>query len=323
MHALVRTWLDHLSRARGVSEHTRRAYASDLRLLEAHLVARDLTLQSATRRALRSWLAQLGDAHTPPAPASLARRVATLRGFYGFLTAEGTIAEDPAAALRPPRVPRRMPRILEVPEAAAVVENPPQHGVLELRNRALLELLYGAGLRVAEVVALDWPDVDVEERLVRVRAGKGDKARIVPFGPPAAAALDVLLRNLPHEGSDGSRALFRNHRGGRLSARSARRVVRDAGADAGVARAHPHALRHACATHMLSAGADLRAIQEQLGHESLATTERYTHVDPAHLLRVYRQAHPRARSGEAAGRPAENQAARPLGPRTGRRDPVE
>jgi integrase/recombinase XerC len=292
---LARRWLEHLRRDRGASAHTERSYASDLRSLNAFLVARNADLVSARRRELRSWLASLGTPGHRPAPASLARRVATLRSFYSWLHAEGHIEQNPTATLRAPRVPRTVPRILEVPEAAAVVESPPQSGVLELRNRALLELLYGAGLRVSEAVALDWPDVSVDERLVRVRSGKGGKSRIVPFGPPAAAAIDALLRNLPPEGSDGARSLFRNHRGGRLSSRSARRITTDAGGEAGVAKVHPHALRHACATHMLSAGADLRAIQEQLGHESLATTERYTHVDPAHLLRVYRSAHPRAR----------------------------
>ena len=307
MHRLSRLWLTHLLRDRGASPHTRRSYASDLRLLQEHLSGRSLDLGTARRRDLRQWLASLGSPTDRPAPASLARRVATLRSFYGWLSAEGLRADNPAAGLRAPKVPRSVPRIMEVPETDAVMIHPTQSGILEVRNRALLELLYGAGLRVSEAVSLDWPDVDVDDRLVRVRAGKGGKQRVVPFGPPAAAALDLLVRNLPDAGSDGSAALFRNHRGGRLSSRSARRIVQDAGKAAGLSGVHPHALRHACATHMLSAGADLRAIQEQLGHESLATTERYTHLDPAHLLRVYRRAHPRAqavgteRSDEGSG----------------------
>ena len=306
MHPLVRKWLDHLRRDRGASGHTVRAYSSDLRNLEAHLSARGSGLAEVDRRQLRGWLASLGAPGARPAPASLARRVATLRSFFGWAHAEGLLETNPAATLRGPRVPKTVPRILEVPEADAVVEHPSQHGLLELRNRALLEVLYGAGLRVAEAVALDWPDVSVDERLVRIRSGKGGKARIVPFGPPAAAALDALIRRMPAEGSDGAPALFRNHRGGRLSSRSARRIVSDAGASAGVSRVHPHALRHACATHMLSAGADLRSIQEQLGHATLATTERYTHVDPAHLLRVYRSAHPRARGRGGLGPETED-----------------
>lgn len=310
MDADARRWLDHLAAARGASPHTLRAYGSDLRSLAQHLGRRrpERRLRDASRRELRSWLASLGEPGKRPAPASLARRVATLRGFYGWLVIEGELEKNPAARIRPPRVPRRMPRILEVPEAADVVENPPQSGLLELRNRALLELVYGAGLRVGELVALDWIDVDLEQCLVRVRLGKGGKDRIVPFGPPAAAALGALRRSrvpvepqAPGSSADpGSpHAVFRNHRGGRLGARSARRIVKQAGDQAGVDGMHPHALRHACATHMLSGGADLRAIQEQLGHESLSTTERYTHVDPAHLLRVYRGAHPRAQGRSA------------------------
>lgn len=299
MDADARRWLDHLAAARGASPHTLRAYGADLRRLREHLgrrsTDRSRRLRDATRRELRSWLASLGGPGRRPAPASLARRVATLRGFYGWLVAQGDLARNPAARIRPPRVPRRVPRILEVPEAANVVQNPPQQGLLAIRNRALLELVYGAGLRVGELVALDRVDVDVDQRLVRVRKGKGGKDRIVPFGPPAAAALDALMRSMPPRGLDDTPAVFRNHRGGRLGARSARRIVKQAGDEAGVDGMHPHALRHACATHMLSGGADLRAIQEQLGHESLSTTERYTHVDPAHLLRVYRGAHPRAR----------------------------
>jgi len=269
-------------------------------------VARGLDPARAGRRDLRQWLASLGSPTSRPAPSSLARRVATLRSFYGWLHSEGHLDHNPAVRLRAPKVPERVPRILEVPETDAVVMNPPQSGVLAVRNRALLELLYGSGLRVSEAVSLDWPDVDTGERLVRVRHGKGGKARLVPFGPPAAAALDVLLRNLPAEGADGAPSLFRNHRGGRLSARSARRIVGEAGDAAGVSKVHPHALRHACATHMLTGGADLRSIQEQLGHESLATTERYTRVDPAHLLRVYRASHPRARTASDPSGPDDD-----------------
>lgn len=306
MHELVRNWLAYLERDRGASAHTIRAYSSDLRHLEEYLLSRGNNLASADRRQLRGWLASLGTPGKRPAPASLARRVATLRSFFGWAHAEGLLPTNPAGLLRGPRVPRTVPRILEVPEADAVMQRPSQHGLLELRNRALLELLYGAGLRVAEAVALDSTDVSIEERLVRIRSGKGGKPRIVPFGPPAAAALDALLRQQRASASDESAALFRNYQGGRLSSRSARRIVSEAGDSAGVARVHPHALRHACATHMLSAGADLRAIQEQLGHETLSTTERYTHVDPAHLLRVYRAAHPRARTQARSGSETED-----------------
>ncbi len=223
--------------------------------------------------------------------------MASLRSFYRWLVEEEVLEHDPTQRLSTPKVPKRAPRFLDVGEAAQVVENPTQSGRLALRNRALLELLYGAGLRVGEAVGLDWGELDLAERLVRVR-GKGDKVRIVPFGPPAEEALRRWGGTLGAlEGP-----VFRNARGGRLSSRSAWRIVRDAGAANGVPRVHPHALRHSCATHLLGAGADLRAIQEQLGHASLGTTQRYAHVDAAHLLAVYRSAHPHARSP----RPTDN-----------------
>lgn len=249
-----------------------------------------MRLRDARLADLRAWLAtgqdQDGEAW---APATLARRVAAVRAFYRWLVREGVLRASPAARLASPKVPRRVPRFLEVPEAAALVENPTQTDPLRLRNQALLELIYGAGLRVGEAVALDVGEVDLAERLVRVR-GKGNKERVVPFGPPAAEALAAMLAGLPSEGP-----LFRNRDGGRLSARSAWRITRDAGANNGLPGVHPHMLRHSCATHLLAGGADLRGIQEQLGHETLSTTQRYTHVDAAHLISVYRAAHPRAR----------------------------
>ena len=184
----------------------------------------------------------------------------------------------------------------DVDEAAVVVERPTQSGRLHLRNRALMELIYGAGLRVSEAMALDWELLRLEQGLVRVH-GKGGRERIVPIGREAAAALAAW-----REVSTDRGAVFLNRTGTRLSTRSAWRIVRDAGASQGVPGLHPHALRHSCATHLLGSGADLRAIQEQLGHARLSTTQRYTHVDAAHLLRVYRDAHPH---GTDAVNPAE------------------
>ncbi len=293
-------WLRHLRVERELSPHTLRAYASDLGALSDHLEGRALRLATADRSALRGWLAQLRDRRGQRArPSSVARRLAAVRAFYRWLHDQGRIAADPAARLRAPRVPRRVPRFLEVDEAAALVEAPAQSGWFHVRNRALLELAYGAGLRVGEVVALDWAALDLDARLVRV-VGKGSKTRIVPFGPPAAEALAAWAATSP-DAAAGDRPVFRNKNGGRLSARSAHRIVREAGANNGIAEAHPHMLRHSCATHLLGSGADLRAIQEQLGHSSLSTTQRYTQADAAHLLRVYRSAHPRARRDEAGG----------------------
>lgn len=286
----LRRWLESLEAERGLSAHTRRAYEGDLTQLAEFLEGRGRVLRAATLRDLRGWLAvSQGPDGAPWAPSTLGRRVAAVRTFYRWMVRQGALEASPAERLGSPRVPRTVPRFLEVDEAAVVVEEPTQEGSLLLRNQALLELLYGAGLRVGEAVALDVADLDLSERLVRVQ-GKGGKQRIVPFGPPAAEALARWMETLPSRGP-----LFRNRDGGRLSARSAWRIARDAGAANGLAGVHPHMLRHSAATHLLSGGADLRSIQEQLGHASLSTTQRYTHVDAAQLLAVYRAAHPRAR----------------------------
>jgi integrase/recombinase XerC len=297
-------WLGALKAQRAASAHTLRAYRGDLQGLAAHQAAAGASLRSARLGDLRAWLARSGtrrqDRPTVPlSPATRARRIAAVRSFYRWMVEAGRLDRDPSARLGAPRVPRRAPRFLDVDEAAEVVEEPTQEGPLRARNAALLELLYGAGLRVGEAVALDWLHLDLDERLVRV-LGKGRKQRVVPFGPPAAEALRAWATWC---GEDGG-PVFRNRDGGRLSARSAWRIVRDAGRARGIAGLHPHALRHSAATHLLNAGADLRAIQEQLGHASLSTTQRYTHVDAAHLLAVYRRAHPRAGAPAAAAEPA-------------------
>ncbi len=286
----VRRWLDALRAERGFSSETLRAYTTDLGLLVGFLEARGRTPRAARLADLRAWLAS-GRSEDGAAwsPATLSRRVAAVRGFYLWLVREGVLSASPAERLRSPKVPKTVPRFLEVPEAAVVVEDPAQEGRLKLRNQALLELMYGAGLRVSEAVGVDLGDLDLDGRMVRVR-GKGGKDRVIPFGPPAVEAIRAWLAVGPDEG-----AVFRNRDGGRLSARAAWQIVRDAGAKNGLPGLHPHVLRHTCATHLLAGGADLRGIQEQLGHATLSTTQRYTHVDAAHLLQVYRSAHPRAR----------------------------
>jgi site-specific recombinase XerD len=287
----LQRWLAYLRAEKGASEHTLRAYRGNLTRLDTHLSERDKYLRSATLLDIRAWLAAdriSQGTRKPLSPASMARRISAVRSFYRWMLRERLVVVDPTARLSAPKVPRKSPRFLDLHEAAAVVERPTQQGWFRTRNRALLELMYGAGLRVSEAVSLDVKHLDLAERLVRV-LGKGNKERIVPFGPPAALALQQWIEQMGGEG-----ALFRNRSGGRLSSRSAWRIARDAGLNNGVIGAHPHALRHSCATHLLGAGADLRTIQEQLGHASLSTTQRYTHVDAAHLLAVYRSAHPRA-----------------------------
>lgn len=292
MDSHLHQWVDHLDAERGYSPHTLRAYRANLQSLSDYVESHGRTLQAASLTDLRGWLSRqrMGTrANSKPlAPATMARKVAAVRSFYRWMIREKLLDASPAARLKSPKIPRKTPRFLDVPEAAAVVEQPHQQGWFLDRNRALLELMYGAGLRVSEAVSLDVVDLDLRNRLVRVM-GKGQKERIVPFGPPAADALTHWLKQRTPTGP-----IFLNRYHKRLSARSAWRIVREAGAANGVTGLHPHALRHSCATHLLGSGADLRAIQEQLGHASLSTTQRYTHVDAAHLLKVYRAAHPRS-----------------------------
>jgi integrase/recombinase XerC len=294
MSELLTHWTAYLKGERGVSEHTIRAYLGDLSRLERHLTDREVTLSEATLKDIRGWLATGSARAGQPArrlsAATLSRRIAATRNFYRWMVRTDRLSDSPAERLSTPRLPHSTPRFLDINEAADVVENPTQSGWFLLRNRALMELLYGSGVRIGEAVSLDVQDIDLDELMVRVRQGKGRRDRVVPFGPPAARALRDWIGSMGGKG-----ALFRNKSGGRLSARSARQIVRNAGVNNGVPQVHPHALRHSCATHLLGAGADLRSIQEQLGHASLSTTQRYTHVDAAHLLRVYRSAHPHAR----------------------------
>lgn len=296
----------HLSAERAVSAHTRKAYVADLgRFLDflsgtfldrklAEIDARDVDVLAV--RAFLASLRQRGLAKT-----SLLRHLSALRTFFAFLRREGRVATNPAAAVRGPRAPVTLPRTLSVPEASAVVEAPDASTALGARDRALLELLYATGLRVSELVGLNLPDVDLPARQVRT-LGKGKKERIVPFGEPAAEALLAWLGVRASLRAAVLRSdrdpLFTNARGTRLTDRSVRRVLDRALFAAEVDRgASPHSLRHSFATHLLSAGADLRVIQELLGHASLATTQRYTHLDVDRLMEVYRKAHPKARGG--------------------------
>ena len=309
MRALVARYLAHLAEERALSAHTLRAYAADLdRFLT--FVGRDfLGEDPATVRpeqvepaAVRAFLGAL--TREGLAKKSQGRSLAAVRGLFRYAVREGTLASSPAAPVRTPKTPQRLPRHLRPVEVeavleAAVAESAPA-GALGLRDRALLELLYASGLRVGELVSLDWRDLDLASRVLRV-VGKGGKERMVPFGVPAAGALRAWLS--AWEGVRGKAAtveesmpVFLNARGGRLTDRSVRRILDRCVDSAAVATGvHPHTLRHSFATHLLEAGADLRAIQELLGHSSLSTTQRYTHVEVERLLSVYRQAHPRAK----------------------------
>jgi integrase/recombinase XerC len=295
----------HLADERGVSRHTRAAYGRDLGRFAAFLSSvfwntplEKVSAADVDALAVRSYLAHLRADGL--AKASIGRHLSALRTFFAFLKREGLVAANPAKAIASPRRDRTLPRTLSVTEAGAVVEARGREGALGARDRALLELLYATGLRVSELVGLRLEDVDLSARQVRTM-GKGRKERIVPFGRAAAAAVRTWLKARAEVVIAGRNEafLFLNARGGPLADRSVRRILDRAMRGADVARhASPHALRHSFATHLLAAGADLRSIQELLGHASLSTTQRYTHLDAERLLEVYRKSHPKAEGGD-------------------------
>jgi integrase/recombinase XerC len=282
----VAAFLRHLEVEKNASPHTLRAYRQDLK----HFAARVERVQDVTARDIRAWLAALHAEGLDAA--SLARKLAAVRSFYRFLVRRGVVARNPGREVRAPRLARKLVTFLDVDEAATMVDARNVGGASRTRDVAIVELLYASGLRVSELAGLDLGALDRDARTVRV-LGKGSKERIVPYGAAAATALDAYL---------GARAttrgpLFLNHRGGRLDVRSIRTIVRRAAKAAGVTRrVSPHTLRHTFATHLLDSGADLRMIQELLGHSRLSTTQRYTHVGADQLMKVYDSAHPRAGS---------------------------
>ena len=293
MQEYAERFLRHLDRERNASPHTLRAYGQDLAQFLAHSreeLGREPRAGDLDHLLVRSFLARLH--RLGLAKPSAARKLSSLRTFFRFLCREGVLRRNPARALLSPKAPRRIPPHLAEADVALIVDVQPSND-REWRARAVFELLYATGLRCGELVGLDLADLDLQGRLVRAR-GKGDKERIVPFGSRAADALrDYLARRA--ESNPRCEALFVNARGGRLSDRSVRSELRERVRQlALVARVTPHTLRHSFATHLLERGADLRAIQELLGHSSLSTTQRYTHVNARHLLAVYGKAHPRA-----------------------------
>lgn len=252
---------------------------------------RERSLASAQPLDLRSYLFEVAANRSS---STLARHIAALRSFYDWMEREGYCSASPTAGLSPPRVGRRLPKVLGVSDACTLVETRPSSGERGARAKAIVELLYGGGLRISEVVGLDVSHVRQEESVVWIRAGKGRKDRVVPVGPAALHAVSIWLQ----ESGVQAGPLFPGRSGGRIAVRTARRIVADVSKKAGIGHVHPHALRHSAATHMLDGGADLRSIQEMLGHSSLSTTQRYTHVAPDALLRVYRDAHPHAQEDE-------------------------
>ncbi|MBI2544871.1 MAG: tyrosine recombinase XerC [Candidatus Rokubacteria bacterium] len=289
----VEAFLRYQAVERGASGHTLRSYRADLQQFRRFLAARRVSqIGHVDARLLRQYLAWLYEAGL--ARSSIARKLAAVRSCLAFLTRRGGLPRNPAREVSPPRLPKRLVSFLPIDEATVLLERPASAAAppAEARDRAILEMLYATGARVAELCGLDLADVDRGGSTIRVR-GKGAKERMIPVGDAALQALDAYLG--AHGQADGP--LFRNLRGGRLTVRSVHRIVRAWSRAAGLTRrVTPHTLRHTFATHMLDAGADLRLIQDLLGHSRLSTTQRYTHVSADHLMRVYDAAHPRAHS---------------------------
>lgn len=289
----IRRFIDYLAAERNASEHTLKAYASDLGQFSAYLRRTSgpgAGPADVDHLAVRSYLAALHQAGLSKASAS--RKLAALRTFFRFLCREGIADKNPARVIQAPRLERRIPSRIDEANASQIVEvHGDERGAL--RARAILELLYATGIRCSELVGLDRAEVDLEARLLRV-LGKGRKERVVPFGTAAQTALRRYLSALG-PASRATDAVFVNQKGGRLTDRSVRRLVgQRIKALSIIRKISPHTLRHAFATHLLERGADLRSIQELLGHASLSTTQRYTHVNTRQLLDIYRKSHPRA-----------------------------
>src|SRR4030095_7597646 len=306
MEQLIEQFLEHLRYERNVSAHTLRNYASDLEQFLNHVARPDA--KSGQRKTpqitpidhltIREWLAELHSAQKKKA--SIARKLAALRTFFQFLVREGMLESNPAKLVSTPRLEKKLPQHLSIEEAIRFIETPDLEKDLGKRDRAMLELMYATGIRVAELTTLNLGDIDFRNQLIRV-TGKRRKQRIVPFGEPAAVAIrnylevrDTFLANAPISKRD-EEALFLNYQGTRITTRSVGRMVEKyIKICAGMHDISPHALRHSFATHLLDSGADLRDIQELLGHARLSTTQVYTHVSMEKLIEVYDKAHPKA-----------------------------
>jgi len=302
LHSELEQFTQHLKYERNVSPHTLRNYLSDLEQFRQHLFniekRDDIAVDQIDRLTIREWMASLHGDHKK---ASVARKLASLRTFFQFLIREGKIESNPAKLVATPKIERKLPNHLSIDDAVRFIETPDINTDLGRRDRAILEFLYATGIRVSELVGINLTDIDFRERMVRV-TGKRKKQRIVPFGEPAAQSLMHYLENsrsiflnAAPEAKRDLNAVFLHRRGGRLTTRSVGRMI-----DKYILRCadihdiSPHSLRHTFATHLLDSGADLRDIQELLGHARLSTTQIYTQVSMEKMIEVYDKAHPKA-----------------------------
>jgi integrase/recombinase XerC len=302
MDELIQTYADHLRGERQVSPHTLRNYLSDLAQFREFLSGRGLCLDDRDAvdvskvdlHVARAYLASLAK-HCKKS--SIARKLAALKSFFRYLVAVHRLGKDPLLLIQTPKQEKPLPGFLSVDDIFQLLLGIKVRGPLDVRDRAILEFLYSTGVRVSELVGIDWADIDFQLDIVRV-VGKGSKERIVPFGWAAKEALEdyaLEQRKKWNSPCKGAAAVFLSNRGGRITTRSVARIVEKRLRQAGIAvKLGPHGLRHTFATHLLNGGADLRVIQEMLGHASLSTTQRYTHLNLDQLTAVYDKAHPRS-----------------------------
>jgi len=285
----IEQFIDFLKVERDVSPHTLRAYTEDLK---EFLSFTDNHPKEIDNLDIRSFLASLH--YRKLKKSSISRKLATIRSFFKYLHKEGYVKKNPAKLVSSPRVPKTLPKFLSIDEVFSLMDAPRDDTFKATRDKAILEFLYSSGLRVSELTSLDISDFDIKESFIRVK-GKGRKERIIPIGQEA---MDAIKNYLPERISlkKKSQALFLNNRGGRLTQRSIRRILLQYSRIVNLkGYLSPHVLRHTFATHLLHGGADLRSIQELLGHSSLSTTQKYTHVDIVHLTEIYDKAHPMAK----------------------------
>lgn len=301
MEELLKKYEEYLKHEQDASSHTSKNYLADLRQFKDYLEKNHpqvasggkSTLTKIDHNIIRGYLSTLFSKNNP---ASIARKLASLRSFFKYWIREGTLSSNPAKDVATPKVPKRLPKFLTVDEVSVLLKGPNSDDILSLRDRSMMEVMYASGLRVSELVGLDLENVNLSEGILKI-LGKGRKERIVPVGSKAQTALANYLAHREEllDKSHPTKAIFLNRQGTRITPRSVERMVQKYLKSSGIQKeVTPHVLRHSFATHMLNSGADLRGIQELLGHSSLSTTQKYTHVSVDKLMDVYEKTHPKA-----------------------------
>ncbi len=291
MNKLLESFINHLSVERNYSEHTVKAYRGDLEDFRDFLVKKEKTFNLTDVKTMNAYVSSL---YRKNSPASVERKVSAIRSFFSYLVRKDILTVNPAKSVRTPKKEKPLPVFLSVDEVFSLLEaKSGGEETLSVRDRAILELLYSSGLRISELADVTLDDLSIKQALIKVR-GKGNKERIVPIGSKALSALDRYLR-VRERLRPSSDHIFLNFRGGRITTRSLARIIKKYGLISGTPKnVSPHVLRHSFATHLLAGGADLRSIQEMLGHSSLSTTQKYTHLSIEHIMEVYDKTHPNA-----------------------------